>query len=60
MYVTKFRSRPPEAVSAVQVEPLVVEVTNWPPAYGFESGLQLHVNATVPLEKADASRNTNA
>ena len=37
MNVTKLRSRPPTVVSAVQVEPLVVEVTRWPFAYGFES-----------------------
>ena len=36
MYVTKFRSRPPVVVSAVHVEPLLVEVTRWPLAYGFE------------------------
>jgi hypothetical protein len=36
MYVMKLRSRPPTVVSAVQLEPLVVEVTNWPLAYGFE------------------------
>ena len=35
MYVTKLRSRPPTVVSAAQVEPLVVDVTHWPLAYGF-------------------------
>ena len=35
MNVTKLRSRPPTVVSAVQLAPLVVEVTNWPFAYGF-------------------------
>jgi hypothetical protein len=34
--VTKFRSRPPTVLSAVHDDPLVLEVTNWPPAYGFE------------------------
>ena len=35
MYVTKLRSRPPAVVSALHVEPLFVEVTRWPFAYGF-------------------------
>ena len=35
MNVTKLRSRPPTVVSAVQLAPLVAEVTNWPFAYGF-------------------------
>ena len=37
MYVTKLRSRPPTVVSAAQVEPLVVDVTRWPFAYGLVS-----------------------
>ena len=35
MYVTKLRSRPPTVVSAVQLVPLLADVTNWPLAYGF-------------------------
>jgi hypothetical protein len=35
MYVMKLRSRPPTVVSAFHVEPLFVEVTRWPFAYGF-------------------------
>ena len=33
----KLRSRPPTIVSAVQLVPLVEDVTRWPFAYGFES-----------------------
>ena len=36
MCATKLRSRPPLVVSAAHVEPLFDEVTNCPPAYGFE------------------------
>jgi hypothetical protein len=42
-YVLKLRSRP--LGSAVHDVPLVVDVTRWPFAYGFEFGEQLHVYA---------------
>ena len=64
MNVTKFMSRPPDVVSAAQVEPLVVDVTNWPLVYGFEFEkpvvAQLHVKATVPCANAALSRKTKA
>ncbi len=64
MWTTKLRSRPPAVVSAVHVEPLSLDVTRWPVAYGLKSlklpPEQLHVYAAVPLAKADASRKTSA
>ncbi len=46
MKILKPRSRPPLVVSAVQVVPLLPEVTRWPFAYGLLSGeAQLHTYA---------------
>jgi hypothetical protein len=62
--VTKLRSRPPDVVSADQVDPLLTEVTNWPFAYASKLlkpvVAQLHVYAAVPLEKLELSRKINA
>ena len=58
MYVTKLRSRPPTVVSAAQVEPLVVDVTRWPFAYGlvFEKpwSRSCTCTRTVPLANGAA------
>ena len=65
MYVTKLRSRPPDVVSALHVEPLFVDVTRWPFAYGLKfddpaPAVQLHVYAVVPVENAAEFRKMNA
>jgi hypothetical protein len=48
-------------VSAVQVEPLLAEVTRWPFVYGLLLGeVQLQTYAYVPAEGFDIARNIAA
>ena len=57
IYVIKPRSLPPEVLSELHVEPLLVEVTRCPSAYGLLLGeLQLQTYALDPAEGSDVAR----